>query len=122
MKKTFKAIVLLQAATGRVLPPGTMSDVHEFFDHLYPGIMTLGLAAMTPYTQQHVVKEFPILGELPKFTDENWPHTTVEALEMLPESFEVEGPLAISEGTADQAFEEMWRRIDKLKKGDGTSS
>ena len=46
MRKNFPTLGVLGAYTGFVLSDHGFSQIHEVFDFYYPGIMTLGVAAM----------------------------------------------------------------------------
>jgi len=44
--RTFKTIAVLEVYGGLVLEDGGFGDVQDVMDHFWPGIMTLGCAAM----------------------------------------------------------------------------
>jgi len=69
-EKTFSIAALLSVTTGTLLTP-SFGDVHEVFDHLYPGIMTLGVALMADKAAARVLEQHPELAgvEPPDFGD-----------------------------------------------------
>ncbi len=56
--KAFSTRVVLSATTGILLVP-KFGDLHRLFDHIYPGIMTLGLASAFPRMAQRMLEQHP---------------------------------------------------------------
>ena len=57
MRKDFKIEAVLSAITGTLLCD--FGDMHEVYDHYYPGIMTLGVALMADQCRERVLEEHP---------------------------------------------------------------
>lgn len=66
MKKPFPTLAVVGVYTGKLLEEGGFHKIHEVFDHLYPGIMTLGLSAMWAKTQALLAVQIPALLTLPQ--------------------------------------------------------
>jgi hypothetical protein len=111
MTKVFPADVVLSAYSGRFVCKD-FGDVHELMDLFYPGIMTLGLAAMSTRAAAELRRQFPILGDVPAFR-EPWQEWKIAALAVLPPTFEVTGPHELPEGEIERAFDEMEELVKK---------
>lgn len=92
--KAFPTIAVAGAYTGCLLEKGKFGDIHEVFDHFYPGIMTLGLASMSKTVSAHLAKVIPRMTELPDVTPENYQDVARLAVEMFGPTIELDGPLA----------------------------
>ena len=68
-------------ATGFTLKENAMIEIHEVMDHLYPGIMTIGIAMMAESAKEEVLAQIPELRELPQCTAENYQEVAQIALE-----------------------------------------
>jgi len=72
VKKPFPTLGVVGAWSGRLLKDRGFGEIHEVFDHLYPGIMTLGLVAMSQHAAEYLHRTVPGLANFPMVTDENW--------------------------------------------------
>lgn len=70
-----------------------MAGIHEVFDHLYPGIMTLGMAAMSDPASKYLGDRIVGLTDLPKITRDNFREIGKLALEKFGQTIEVDGPI-----------------------------
>jgi hypothetical protein len=91
VKKAFPTLGVVGAYTGCVVCP--VSAIHEVFDHLYPGIMTLGLAAMAEPAKTYLGATIPTLATLPAVTPENYQEVAALALAQFGPTMEVDGPI-----------------------------
>jgi hypothetical protein len=62
LDRTFPLDVVLTVTTG-FLVCRSFGDAHELFDHLYPGIMTLGIATMGDEAAAEVIRQHPDLAD-----------------------------------------------------------
>jgi hypothetical protein len=60
--KTFRMVALAGVVTGVVLEPKGFGAISEVFEHLFPGIYTLGIAAMADTAAAEVRRQVPALG------------------------------------------------------------
>jgi hypothetical protein len=60
-RKELPTLGVVGAFTGRLLKEGGFGEIHEVFDHLYPGIMTLGLVAMAEPAKIYLGATIPAL-------------------------------------------------------------
>lgn len=91
--KAFPTLAVFGAYTGRLLVEGGFGDIQEVFDHLYPGIMTLGISAMAQRAKQHLGEVMPVLGELEEVHGDDWRSLAKAAVEMLGDTLSIDGPL-----------------------------
>jgi hypothetical protein len=96
--RAFKAITVLEVYSGFVLEDGGgFGNVHDVMDHFWPGIMTLGCAAMSETAKKEVLRQHPELEKLGLPTEKNWKAWRGRSLAKLPPTLELEGPLVLDE-------------------------
>lgn len=93
MMKQFSTLAVLGVATGIVLEDGGFSGIHEVMDHFYPGIMTLGCAAMSEQAAREVKRQIPHISALGPCTSENWKEYAGRAVDVLGERLSIDGPV-----------------------------
>lgn len=94
MIKDLPTLGVVGVFTGRLLKQEDgMAEIHQVMDHLYPGIMTLGIAAMQPAAAKYLGDHVPKLRELPACTRGNHADVARVALERFGETIRVEGPI-----------------------------
>lgn len=108
--KDFPVAAVGGVCTGICL--NSFSGIHEVMDHLYPGIMTIGCAAMMTrardelYRQHPKLREFVRVNGIPEGAEQA--ATFRQLLRMhFGETLSTEGPVEVSEAEARQAFEEL---------------
>lgn len=114
MKKQFKTLAVVGAYSGRLLEHGCFGDIHDVFDHLYPGIMTLGVAAMADNASRELLIQEPRLMmfdevAFQKLGIDQFKHS---ALCVLGESIEVDCPVHVSKTDIKSAFDAMAERVN----------
>lgn len=93
MKKPFSTLAVVGAWSGVLLEEKGFGRIHEVFDHLYPGIMTLGLVAMADSTTSYLAKTIPGLLDLPSINRENYQSISGLAFAKFAPTIMVEGPI-----------------------------
>lgn len=93
MKKLFGTLAVVGAWSGVVLEEGGMTGIHEVFDHLYPGIMTIGLMHMAKNGSKELLKQLPALAELPQINPNNYEEVGRLSLKKFGPTLEVDGPV-----------------------------
>lgn len=121
MKKAFSMAAVAGVATGVTLEQHGMAGIQEVMDHFFPGIMTIGCAAMMPVAQEEIARQHPKLWEYVAR------HGSIQGAENaarflkavtmeLGETLELDGPLEVSEGEATQRFADFTiRRLLRLE-------
>ena len=107
--KAFPTLAVAGVYTGRLLQEGGFNDIHEVFDHLFPGIMTLGIAAMSNTASAEVARQLPQLVGLGDVGDD-WQAYAATALRVLGPTLDVGGPMHVSEAVVSGAFAAMAER------------
>ena len=92
IRKAMPTLGVLGVYTGRVLKEHGFGEIHEVFDHFYPGIMTLGCAAMAEDAAAEVARQVP--GCVPWKDDDDWQEYARRGLEAFGPTIELDGPLA----------------------------
>ena len=90
MKKQLPTLGVLGLYTGICLK--SFSEIHKTLDHFYPGIMTLGVAAMGETARREILRQHPELAELPKCTSANYKQYAADALTRFGEAIPLVGP------------------------------
>lgn len=114
MKKKFKTLAVVGAHSGKLLEHGGFGDIHDVFDHLYPGIMTLGVAAMADSAARELLAQEPRLMMFDevayqKLGIDSFKHA---AIGVLGESVEIDGPVHVSKTDIKSAFDAMAERVN----------
>lgn len=111
--RTFKTEAVLGAYTG-ICPPCGFSSIHDVLDHLFPGIMTIGCAAVTGsgVGPREIAKRQPSISEYIEKnggpTTDNWESWFQAAINGLGEDMELSGPSANQSELATEAFD-SWK-------------
>jgi hypothetical protein len=90
MIKNFNTLDVLSVYTGRLM--NTMDGVYEVMDHFYPGIMTLGIAAMQKTASKEILRQLPQLGSLPTIDGLNFIEEGRKAIEKFGNELALSGP------------------------------
>lgn len=93
MRKKLQTLGVVGAYSGRLLKERGFGEIHEVFDHLYPGIMTVGVAAMSDDTKKYLGQDVPALLEIPSITKENFEEVAAWCLDRFGPEIDVEGPI-----------------------------
>lgn len=104
-KKHFKTEAILTVTSGINL--GDFAWVHELMDFLFPGIMTIGVAAMSQIARTELLRQHPSLKDLPEITTRNWSQWLTKNMPLLPKTFEIEGPLNVPNKDVEKAFSDF---------------
>lgn len=83
---------VLGIATGKVLEDGGFAKIHEALDHLYPGIMTIGCAAVAQTAAKEVMRQHPEISDLGECTSDNYVDYARRALDKFGPSIILDGP------------------------------
>ncbi len=105
MKKTFSTEAVFTVVTGIVLCDYGLAA--EVMDHLYPGIMTIGQAAMQGHASEAIQLQHPKMREFLRTATpakEDWQAFNTEAKLHFGSELEIEGPLNPSNETISEAF------------------
>ncbi len=105
--KSFPTLAVVGTWSGRLLVTGGFSDIHEVMDHLYPGIMTPGLAAMAKHAAVELLRQHPELSELTPITPENYAEVAREAEKRFGPTLTVNGPIEVDQAIVKAAFDEL---------------
>jgi hypothetical protein len=113
MKKSFKTIDILPVASGLTLYNGGFAGIQEVMDHFYPGIMTIGCAAMGKDAAEEVKKQLPDLtAKLAEpFQESEWEEWSKGVLAQLPETMELEGPTQVDCARVKKNFNDFGKGI-----------
>ena len=107
MKRPFATLDVLGVYTGYVLREKGFAGVHEVMDHFFPGIMTIGVAAMFPRAAAEVKRQIPSVVEVPGDPKDDWKAYADAAVRVLGETLELEGPITLGDGEVQHAFDEF---------------
>ncbi|HEU4368307.1 MAG TPA: hypothetical protein VFV05_08800 [Methylomirabilota bacterium] len=106
--RSFPTLAVVGTYTGRLLVPGGFGDIHDVMNHLYPGIMTMGLAAMAEHAARHLGEHVPGLRDLPAYDEDAGPGAYADlAVERLGPTLLVPGPANTSNAEIEAAFDSM---------------
>lgn len=115
-RKAFPLERVLTVFTGYCMRAG-VGCAQDVFDHLYPGIMTIGCGAMQPNASAELLRQHPQLGELTPIREGGG---TVECERFMVDAgavfgrfLDVDGPVALKPGEADAAFERFGTRVQR---------
>lgn len=92
MIKSLPTLDVVGAYSGRVLQVGGFHGIHGVFDHLYPGIMTLGVAEMAATASAYLEQAEPRLASLPAYVEGEHEAYAAAALKMFGPTIDVPGP------------------------------
>ena len=106
-EKLFPTAGILGAFTGVVLVDRGFNDIHDVLDHLFPGIMTLGCAAMQPHAAIEILRQHPSIVDLGPCTSENYQEWYTDAIDKFGPTMEIDGPLEVSDIEISRAFERL---------------
>jgi hypothetical protein len=107
--KAFGTLAVMGVFTGRVLEEHGFGRIHEVMDHLYPGIMTMGVAAMAEQAAAEIGRQVP--GALPWTEGDDWRDYGRRAVAALGPTLNIIGPHRVTTEEADAAFDAMGKRI-----------
>lgn len=114
-KKSFPTLAVLGVYTGYCL--GDFSDIAEVMDHLYPGVMTMGQAAMQPRAAQVIERQHGQLAELPNIAAMGWrAFVASDAVKALGPTLDVIGPDDVSDLEVSAAFANLKAGDDRASK------
>lgn len=113
MKKAFDIEDVLTVVTGVMLRKG--ADFQGVMDHLYPGIMTIGCAAMWPTAAEEIQRQHPKLRDFCKRNEFNeaddrlsWCDGIVRAARVVfGSTLEIDGPHEVSNDRIQAAFDDF---------------
>lgn len=112
-RKAFNTLAVFGVVTGRLLDtrPGAFAEIHEVMDHFYPGIMTIGMAAMLHNGQKIVEQQVPRVKDFPFPETDNpvaaLPEYNAKLVEAFGPTIEIDGPAEYTDGQVRQAFDEF---------------
>ncbi len=106
MIKTFSTLAVAGVATGRLLKAGRFDDIREVMDHLFPGIMTAGCAAMAPTAAKEILRQIPALSRLPAYSDPVEEYAQ-QVLILFGSTLRVDGPMTVAPGEIAKAFDAL---------------
>ncbi len=112
-ERIFGIDAVLSVVTGVLMAEKGFNAVHEIMDLFFPGVMTLGTAAMLPEAQDYIFKKYPFLKDLPPVGSDNWEGWLAERKKELPLQLTLAGPLDVPESVINKRFEEMLSRSGK---------
>jgi hypothetical protein len=105
--KKFSTLAVLGAYSGRVLEDHGFASIHEVMDHFYPGIMTIGVAAMGKLAAIEIKRQVPAVED---FRDgEDWRAYAARGIETFGSTIELQGPLDPDPQTVKAAFDDFGR-------------
>ncbi len=113
--KAFSTLAVMGVSSGLLLEEGGFGKIHEVFDHFYPGIMTMGVAAMSSRAAAEVDRQVPNM--VHPHPGEKWQTFAKRGLVVLGDTIELSGPIAVSDDEASQAFDEMGERVQAIRAG-----
>lgn len=90
--KPLPTLGVLGVYTGILLKKEGFGEIHEVMDHLYPGIMTMGLAYMAKTASKEILRQHPEFASLPHCTKTNYQEFAAKALSTFGETITVDGP------------------------------
>jgi hypothetical protein len=118
MTKAFPIENVLTVYTGFCMKQG-VGMAQDVFDHLYPGIMTLGCAAMADTAAKELLRQHPTLAELPTMPDDGGMpavnRVVAAARKRFGDTLEVEGPHDVTETAISEAFDRFGKRVEKAR-------
>ena len=105
-KKQFPMHAALTIWTGRVC--GDFGEAHMLMDHFFPGIMTIGMAAMAYRGKAEVEAQFPRITEAAFLKDDWSQQGVINAIQHLGGTIELEGPIDVPQEEAEAAFDKAF--------------
>lgn len=107
--KEFPTLAVMGVLTGIVLEERGFGGIHEVFDFFYPGIMTLGVAAMSPKAAAEVKRQLP---EAPEMEEgEDYRVYAKRAIKALGKTVSLTGPHDVNDAEIGAAFDDMAARV-----------
>lgn len=110
--KAFPITDVLTVATGIMLAKG--ADFQGVMDHFYPGIMTIGCAAMQPSAAAEIVRQHPKVREFIRVNGEGLSGNLEAIADFIQlarvcfgDTLTLEGPLEVSNADVADAFRRM---------------
>jgi hypothetical protein len=107
--KYFDIIDVMGAASGVLLKEGGFGGIHEVMDHFFPGIMTIGCAAMSKHAAAEIFRQHP---DVKQFCERNDPKDyqvfAQKAKIEFPDTLALSGPLQLDEGEISAAFDSFF--------------
>ncbi len=113
--KSFRTDIVLSVTTGILMAEGGYDEVHGLMDFFFPGIMTIGSAAMQPVAKEAILKAHPELGKLPPLEDEKWKEWRDSVMKMLPRSIILYGPMDVPQDVIKKSFDDFLDKKDSTK-------
>jgi hypothetical protein len=101
-------LAVFGVVTGCLLEAEKFAEIHEVMDHFYPGIMTIGLAAMLQTAIKEVERQVPRVKDFPYTGDYEAYGKSV--LAAFGPTIELDGPLEINEAEVKVAFAKFWNK------------
>lgn len=92
IKKEFSSVAVAAVAQGTVLAEDGFPEIRDVFNHLYPGIMTIGIACMSEHAQHEIVRQHPALASLPKANKDTWREVAATVELVFGKTLSVDGP------------------------------
>ena len=110
MKKAFKTEDVFTVVTGIML--SQPSNYHQLMDHLYPGIMTIGTAAMQPHASAAIKSQHPRMAEFLRTACDPKDYEEFNQLSRVcfGSEMEIDGPLEVEDGVISAAFDKFGKR------------
>jgi hypothetical protein len=109
VKKAFPTLDVMGVYTGFVLNPKGFAGTHEVMDHFYPGIMTIGTAAMAPNASKEIARQIPEVATV-SGDPAKWEEYGHDAVRLLGPTLELDGPLNPSTAEVSGAFESFMEK------------
>ncbi len=94
MIKALPTLGVLGAVTGIVLKEKGFSEIHEVFDHLYPGIMSgFGIISMADTCRRELIRQHPGFANLDiEYIEQNYEKFAKDSLEQFGPTIDISGP------------------------------
>lgn len=108
-QKSFPTLAVLGAYTGIVLEERGFGGIHEVFDFFYPGIMTLGVAAMSENIKQLLLANVPELEGWNDVSRLGWEKFAKEALAHFGET------ISLVASGRDANFDGLARELEYIR-------
>lgn len=109
MIKAFPTTDVLTVSTGVMLRKG--ADFQAVMDHFFPGIFTLGCAAMQPKASREIYRQLPGLLDFAnkwgKVNADNCETFERAAIFTFGETVELDGPMNVNVQEINEAFESL---------------
>ena len=113
--KTFGTLAVMGAYTGYLLEENGFGKIHEVFDHFFPGIMTLGVAALSKHASAEIARQCPEVKDV-RGDPADWKTFGPASIAALGSTIDLRGPTEVSEVTIRHAFDDMGERVETLRR------